>query len=220
MCEFLNNNNFNYTDESAGHIHFDIHIFDNIKELLLFYKIYCNTEDILYLILNRPNSIIRSNIKTYACPLSKRLNENIINSFHPVFSSVEQFVSFVHYSQNGRHSSININNVFENSKNTIEIRIPNIEMNFEYLHENIMFISYLIMTSKKISNEDKYSKNNILVNLLTLDMPIEKRKDILLKLLFSDNNYLYNIFDYRFKRNIEVNKDISFIKENTSHLTF
>ena len=31
---------------------------------------------------------------------------------------------------------------------------------------------------------------------------------------------LYNIFDYRFKRNIEVNKDISFIKENTSHLTF
>lgn len=220
MCEFLNNNNFNYTNESAGHIHFDIHIFDNIKELLLFYKIYCNTEDILYLILNRPNSIIRSNIKTYAYPLSKRLNENIINSFHPVFFSLEQFVSFVHYSQNGRHSSININNVFENSKNTIEIRIPNIEMNFEYLHENIMFISYLIMTSKKISNEDKYSKNNILVNLLTLDMPIEKRKDILLKLLFSDNNYLYNIFDYRFKRNIEVNKDISFIKENTSHLTF
>ena len=220
MCEFLNNNNFNYTNESAGHIHFDIHIFDNIKELLLFYKIYCNTEDILYLILNRPNSIIRSNIKTYAYPLSKRLNENIINSFHPVFSSVEQFVSFVHYSQNGRHSSININNIFENSKNTIEIRIPNIEMNFEYLHENIMFISYLIMISKKISNEDKYSKNNILVNLLTLDMPIEKRKDILLKLLFSDNNYLYNIFDYRFKRNIEVNKDISFIKENTSHLTF
>lgn len=220
MCEFLNNNNFNYTNESAGHIHFDIHIFDNIKELLLFYKIYCNTEDILYLILNRPNSIIRSNIKTYAYPLSKRLNENIINSFHPVFSSVEQFVSFVHYSQNGRHSSININNVYENSKNTIEIRIPNIEMNFEYLHENIMLISYLIMISKKISNEDKYSKNNILVNLLTVDMPIEKRKDILLKLLFSDNTYLYNIFDYRFKRNIEVNKDISFIKENTSHLTF
>ena len=83
-----------------------------------------------------------------------------------------------------------------------------------------MLIGYLIMVSKNASKEDKYSKNNILINMLTVNMPIEKRKDILLKLLFSDNNYLYNIFDYRFKRNIEVNKDISFIKENTSHLTF
>ena len=39
------------------------------------------------------------------------------------------------------------------------------------------------MTSKKISNEDKYSKNNILVNLLTIDMPIEKRKDIMKEIL-------------------------------------
>lgn len=93
-------------------------------------------------------------------------------------------------------------------------------MNFEYLHENIMFISYLIMTSKKVSNDDKYSKNNILVNLLTVDMPIEKRKDILLKLLFNDNLYLHNIFDFRFKRNYEINKDMSFIEKNFSHLTF
>lgn len=220
MCAFLNNNEFNYSDDAAGHIHFDVHIFNNVKELMTFYKIFCNVEDILYLIFNRPNSFIRNNINTYAIPLSKRLNKNIVNSFHPKFSSVEQFTSFVHYSQYGRHSSININNVYENTKNTIEIRIPNIEMNFEYLHENIMFICYLIMISKKIANEDKYSKNNILVNLLTVDMLIEKRKDILLKLLFSDNNYLHNIFDYRFKRNIEVNKDTTFIKENTSHLTF
>lgn len=220
MCAFLNNNGFNYSNDAAGHIHFDVHIFNNVKELMTFYKIFCNVEDILYLIFNRPNSLIRNNINTYAIPLSKKLNKNIVNSFHPKFSSVEQFVSFVHYSQYGRHSSININNVYDNTKNTIEIRIPNIEMNFEYLHENVMLICYLIMISKQISNEDKYSKNNILVNLLIVDMPIEKRKDILLKLLFSDNNYLHNIFDYRFKRNIEVNKDISFIKENTSHLTF
>lgn len=220
MCTFLNNNGFNYSDEAAGHIHFDVHIFNNVKELMTFYKIFCNVEDILYLIFNRPNTVIRSNINTYAIPLSKRLNRNIVNSFHPKFSSVEQFSSFVHYCQYGRHSSININNVYDNTKNTIEIRIPNIEMNFEYLHENIMFICHLIMISKKISNEDKYSKNNILVNLLTVDMPIEKRKDCILKLLFSDNAYLYNIFNYRFKRNIIVNKDLSFIKENTSHLTF
>ena len=130
MCNFLNKNDFNYSNAAAGHIHFDISIFNNIKELLMFYKIFCNVEDILYLIFNRPNSVIRSNINEYAVPLSKRLNRNIVNSFHPIFSSINQFVSFVHYSQYGRYSSININNVYEKEKNTIEIRIPNIEMNF------------------------------------------------------------------------------------------
>lgn len=220
MCSFLNKNNFTYRDEAAGHIHFDINIFSNVKELMMFYKIFCNNEDILFLIFNRPNSVIRDNVEKYAVPISKSLNNNIVNSFHPKFSEIEQFISFVHYSQNGKYSSININNVFDNSKNTIEIRCPNIEMNFEYLHENLMLISYLIMVSKNASKEDKYSKNNILINMFTVNMPIEKRKDILLKLLFSDNNYLYNIFDYRFKRNLDVNKDTSFIKDNTSHLTF
>ncbi|MGN1379397.1 MAG: amidoligase family protein [Bacilli bacterium] len=220
VCDFLEKNDFFYSKESGGHIHIGFSTFKNVNELKMFYKIYLNIEKLLYILLNRPNSIVRNNIQTYAIPISKRLNDSIIDFHYPKFKTMEELICFIFHSSYGKYSSLNINNVYDGLKNTLEIRIPNIEFNFNYLHENIAFLLKLISVSKNISYENKYSNNNILVNKLIYSDSIEEKKNILLYLLFNDNEYLYNVFNFRFERNIKVNKDLSYIDDKTSSFTF
>lgn len=196
VCDFLRDNDFLYSSSSGGHIHIGFNAFKSVRHLYSFYKIYAICEKELFLLLNRANSKIRDNAKIYAKAISNKLES--LYKYDLKFYSMEDAVCYLYNHANDRSYSLNISNVYFGIKNTLEFRFPNIEMNYEYLHENIVFILKLIEISDKVKTYD-------IENLLSYEE--SKKVDYLLKLLFSDNDYLYNVFSFRYKQNYEVNKD-------------
>lgn len=209
MCDFLSNNDFKYTEDCGGHIHVGFNAFSNVEELTTFFKIYCNFEKIIFYMLNRPNSVVRKSIETYAIPFSKKLDYELNRFHYPTFSSINNFLSFLCRSGCKRTSAVNTINVYHGLKNTIEFRLPNGEFNYEYLHENIIFILSLIEFSKN------NSKNKFIKDLINHSCDDDYKAELLLKLLFKDNEYLYNIYMYRYKQNKEANKDNFYLENNT-----
>lgn len=201
VCDFLRDNDFLYSSSSGGHIHIGFNAFKNAKHLYSFYKIYVICEKELFLLLNRANSKIRDNAIIFAKAISNKLES--LYKYDLKFNSMEDEVCYLYNHVNDRSSSLNISNVYFGIKNTLEFRFPNIEMNYEYLHENIVFILKLIEISNIVKTYD-------IKNLLSYEE--SQKVDYLLKLLFFDNDYLYNVFSFRYKQNYEVNKENPLIR--------
>ncbi|MDD5865949.1 MAG: amidoligase family protein [bacterium] len=202
VCDFLENNNFFVNNECGGHIHIGFDYFKNPKEVEMLYTIYTNCQDIFLDICNRKNSTIRPKIKCYAKPISQRLYIALReNNFNDI-KNIKNFVEKMKTIQNSRYFDINIYNALNKNKNTIEFRFPNGEINYDEVLLNITLIIKLVMVSKKYAYINEFDERYIPIKLLEdISIDIETRKNILLKLLFEDNEELINLYNERFESN-------------------
>lgn len=213
VCNFFEKNNYVITDKCGGHIHIGFDIFKNAEQLRRLYLIYLNTEEIFYLISNKKGSLIRDGIKDHAYPLSYIFNSRFGKNRLPHNISLDHLVKKIRVIQSDRNAGINILNANDEEKNTIEFRIPNMEINYEELISNILLYLSLVNISVNASKED-----DILIKKLCNNNENDVKLNILLELLFKNNENLKKVYLERYYENKVLNSDRSYFENNTSSL--
>lgn len=201
VCDFMENNGFVITNSCGGHIHIGFDYFKDVKELEMLYMIYTNTQDIFYDICNRKGSKERPKLKSYAKPISNNLYLAIATHKFEDKDKLNDFVNKMKKVQDDRYFDINIKNAQSKKKNTIEFRFPNGEISYDEVLLNITLIIKLCMAAKKYAYINKFDERYVPINLLLSNASKEARKDVLLKMLFEDNEELIALYNERYEAN-------------------
>lgn len=201
VCDFMEANNFEVTNECGGHIHIGFDFFDNVKELEMLYMIYGNAQDIFFDICNRKGSIQRPKLLDYAKPITSKLYLAIITHKFDDNINLNAFVKEMKELQSGRFFDINILNAQSKLKNTIEFRFPNGEINYEEVLLNITLIIKLCIAAKKYASINCYDEKYSVIKLLQCETNKDTRKNILFKILFDNDEMLKNIYNERYEAN-------------------
>ena len=140
----------NVSDRCGGHIHIGADYLTMEESWKNLTEIWGNTEQILYTISNKAGEIPRVGVPRYASPISSDF-ENILNSGNVNLQSEEDLKSFVKKAQsNNRYYGINFMNL-ENSKNTIEFRLPNGTLDADTWIQNINLFGGIIRISENLA---------------------------------------------------------------------
>lgn len=207
ICSVLKQNGFytNYT--CGGHIHIGADYLETIDELKMLIHLYCNFEDILYLICNKAYSIPRPSISRYASKTrnkyAKAVNNGIFNGEYACLYDFQQML--IELNKN-RYKGLNLTNLRKSEKNTIEFRMANGEMDFEELRHNIKLYARLVQVSKELAHPETTYKTEYL-KLLNQPMRDIDRLNILLELLFT-NEKDKEFYKNRYKKNLKSLKNI------------
>lgn len=184
VCELLENSGF-YTDGSAGgHIHIGASYFDKKEDFYMLLYLYINTEDILYFISDRKNSIKRKSIDRYASKNKQTYMEAIDKGmFEKNYEEIEDLFNEIN---ENRYKGLNFKNLNSFNKNTIEFRMPNGEINFEEVLLNIKLFARLVEMSHKLNGLDKENDIKIMaIKIGKCDKEIG-RLELLLSILFDN----------------------------------
>lgn len=212
MCSILEDNGF-YTDNyCGGHIHLGVDYFKNSGELITFISLFGVVEDILFAITNRKGNRIRNNVTTYASPIQDDLDiidkiEYEENRYREINTFGSNLISRLILQQGfSRYKSLNLLNIIDYTKHTVEIRVPNGEIDFNEVLLNIELFLRMFQVSKIIYNEaNKYYLD--LYNEIFRTNNIKERFEILMKLLFTEDKEL-ECFNERYNENIILNQEI------------
>lgn len=218
ICQMTEKIGAKITPTCAGHIHIGFNAFRNENELKMLYMLFCNNENIFYLISNHKNSLIRPKCFNVARPLSLDLNEAISSGRFKNTVDLFDFVRIMNGVQGDRFASINLQNAFTKNKNTIEFRAPNCEINYDELVLNIILYLKLVDASIRYSNIKKIKGE---FDFLVSNIPNDKEKcDVLLNLLFDKDTYLISKFQERFEENYLINKKAGRIIKKSETIKF
>lgn len=183
VCSLLEKNNF-YTDyTSGGHIHIGSSYLTKKEDYYMLLYLYINTEDILYFICDRKNSIKRNSINRYA---SKNKNDYIKAIENGVFDTNSDIKKILEHINSNRYKGLNFKNLNCVQKETIEFRMPNGEINFDELLLNIKLFSRLIEMSHKLNEMDDSNEIKAKAMKLSNIEDEKQRLQILLDILFDD----------------------------------
>lgn len=211
LCKLLRECGFTTNEYCGGHIHIGINYFKSNKEFLKLVEIYCNCEDILYIIFNKAGTSQRHNVNLYAEKIKKRCLLAIkLGDFENTDEmDLEEVINIFKEIMMDRYKGFNVITKYP----TIEIRIPNGEIDFLELHNNIRLILRLVQKSCEIANmsieHEEYQKHLMLREKLSL----EDKLEVLLDLLF-DKMEDKDFFRERYYQN--TNKISRFIKNTTN----
>lgn len=207
VCNLLKENEF-YTDYSCGgHIHIGANYLATVQEMYMLLYLYNNCEHIIYQICNKAHSKSRKNINIYAkttkniyLKASKdgMLNENLTN---------EQMIDTLHKISNSRYKGLNLKNLNNSFKKTIEFRMPNGEIEFTELIFNIKLFTKLVQRAHELANLDMSDKRKIQALHLSDHMPERKRLELFLNILF-DSEKDKEIYRERYNSNIVLFESI------------
>lgn len=164
ITEMMKRNGLTTNDTCGGHIHIGADYLDSVEAWKNFFEITKNCETILYKISNPEGSKTRNGIETYAKPYSKDidikktvnlLSEDDLDNFIEEFKSVEK-------KEEGydRRYGINLTNINNLSKNTIEFRLFNGTLEHEEVFNNIKLCTRLVEVAKQLGDIEIAMKNN------------------------------------------------------------
>lgn len=208
VCEFLKKCDFYTNSSCGGHIHIGADYIKNRNELYMLLYLYNNCENIIYLICNREHSRSRRNINKYAKTTKKAYLEacgsNLLNGNLTNEETVRKIVGI----NTSRNMGLNLKNINDNFKHTIEFRMPNGEIDFDELLCNIKLFAMLVQRSYELVNDDLSSEKKNLVEKLSHQMPESKRLEIFLNILF-DSEEERDIYYKRYHSNISFIKSMS-----------
>lgn len=208
ICTILKENSF-YTDSSCGgHIHLGADYLKNIDEYKMFLHLYCNFEDIIYLICNKMNTKCRTSINRYAAKTkTEYLNAVKEGVFEDDYLSLEDFKQKLIELNDSRYKGLNVQNLKNFGKNTFEFRMANGEIEYNELYHNIKLYTRLLQVSKELANIKKDDPRIEYLNLLNTQLKEKEKLSILLGLLFK-NEEDRKFYRNRYEKNINVVKDI------------
>lgn len=201
ICNFMNKKKFYTNYKCGGHIHIGFEYIEKIKELKTLLNIYGNVENILYIISNKVGTKCRTEINRYAIPTNNFLADISITSFNEKnITSLKDYSEVIKNKQETRYYGLNLTNVNSYYKNTIEFRMPNGEIDFNELINNIRLFSKLVEKSKVIANTNNVDLINNYNKLLEENTPESEKLEILLDILF-DYNYEKEVYRKRYNEN-------------------
>ena len=206
VCSLLNRGEF-YTDSRCGgHIHFGFNYFNSVQEFDTFLKLYCAIENMLFKLSNKRGSTSREGVLNYAQHFKNLYGT--ISLYAENIKKLGRYTKIVRDIPHSRYYALNIKNIGEKEKNTIEFRMPNGEIDFDELILNIILFAKLmekakelnnLLNNKKISIQKKQLLEKYQV-VLNTGIDTNYRVKILLDILFEDEN-IKNKFLTRYNSN-------------------
>ncbi len=193
ICSMLKNGQ-RASENCGGHIHIGADYLTSKEAYINLFEIWGNAEKIIYQMCNENGDIPRYGIQDYAPPISPKFNDAIekgsINLENE--DDLNDFIAQVQEIQGDRYSGLNLLNI-NNGKNTIEFRIPNGTINPDVWIENARLFGRIVQMSQSLAEIEKKSEHSEeedhlieLYNNLKQDIPEEKKMEILLELLFTE----------------------------------
>lgn len=201
VCNLLEKSGF-YTDYSCGgHIHIGANYLSTTNEMYMLLYLYNNCEHIIYQICNKEHSKTRKSINRYAKTTKdiylKASEEGILNEN----ITPDEMIDILKEINGSRYKGLNLKNLDNYYKKTIEFRMPNGEIQFDELIANIKLFSKLIQSAKELSNANITDKRKSQALRLSNYMPEKERLEIFLSILFNSEKEK-EIYRKRYNSNI------------------
>lgn len=163
ITELMKRNGLTTNDTCGGHIHIGADYLDSVEAWKNFFEITNHCEGVLYKVSNPIGSKPREGIEIYAKPYSKNVNakkavnlltEEDLDQFINEFKSVEK-------NEEGfdRRYGINLTNINNLSKNTIEFRLYNGTLEHEEIFDNMKLCTRLVEVAKQLGDIEIAIKN-------------------------------------------------------------
>ncbi len=225
VSDFATQNGLYSNQFCGGHIHYSSTFLKSWAAWFWLFYLLCKTERILFLISNRPDTLPREEIITYAQPISplyRELLPSIMETKTP-----REFIEMIQENTGYKCQGINLDNIY-NRFNTIEIRIPNGDIDPDIIAENVLLFGNLIVLAQKLSmlpmSKDVY---DLLKILDSAGVREEQKLDVILKLLFKEeknreifrNRYYANIDKYYDHNGIDLELKFSDFDLNTAGIS-
>lgn len=212
----------------GGHIHFGVDYFEkDPKAFENLFNIWDETEELFYKMANPEGEKPRSKVQDFAKPSENKI-KNLYENGEIELKTEDDLKKIIYdmkkQSVNERNRGLNITNIGNNEKNTIEIRIPNCTIDSKELLNNIRLFGKLFEVSKKMADNKEYKKD-IFENLKNKDVTEKRKLETLLNLLFDkeqekdiyrrrwDSAKENNIFNELFKENNNFKRGIYTMEE-------
>ena len=203
VCEMLARNNFSVDNTCGGHVHLGFDYFEDVFEYATFLTLYSRIENLLYIIGNRSGMTTRDSFSEFATFLNDDTLNIVNNINYAKFNSMDSYVNLIKDTQYNKYYGLNLTNIGNKEKNTIEFRFPNGELDFNEIIHNVKLFAKLFEVSKEITyTRDKklLSLYRDIISSYDMDMQIEN----LLDLLF-DNDLDKEFYMDRYEQNVELN---------------
>ncbi|MCI5522265.1 MAG: amidoligase family protein [Tenericutes bacterium] len=203
VCEMLARNNFSVDNTCGGHVHLGFDYFEDVFEYATFLTLYSRIENLLYIIGNRSGTTTRDGFSEFAIFLNDDTLNIVNNINYAKFNSMDSYVDLIKGTQYHKFYGLNLTNIGNKEKNTIEFRFPNGELDFNEIIHNIKLFAKLFEVSKEIT----YTRDKKLLSLYrdiisSYDMYMQIEN--LLDLLF-DNDLDKEFYMDRYEQNVELN---------------
>ena len=203
VCEMLARNNFSVDSTCGGHVHLGFDYFEDVNEYAIFLTLYSRIENLLYIIGNRSGTTTRDGFSEFATFLNDDTLNIVNNINYAKFNSMDSYVHLIKDTQYHKFYGLNLTNIGNKEKNTIEFRFPNGELDFNEIIHNVKLFAKLFEVSKEITyTRDKklLSLYRDIISSYDMDMQIVN----LLDLLF-DNDLDKEFYMDRYEQNVELN---------------
>lgn len=203
VCEMLARNNFSVDSTCGGHVHLGFDYFEDVNEYAIFLTLYSRIENLLYIIGNRSGTTTRDGFSEFATFLNDDTLNIVNNINYAKFNSMDSYVDLIKGTQYHKFYGLNLTNIGNKEKNTIEFRFPNGELDFNEIIHNVKLFAKLFEVSKEIT----YTRDKKLLSLYrdiisSYDMYMQIEN--LLDLLF-DNDLDKEFYMDRYEQNVELN---------------
>ena len=200
-------------DSSCGlHVHFDVGcLTKDSNRMKNFLRLYAESEELLYKMCNEKGSPIRKHAikrnmtgihllsspfrKGFANPTGKKILKQIEDGTLKVsYKKMGRFKLFTKSLKisNKRYSGLNLTNIGDSNKNTIEFRMANGSLDPAVIKQNVFLYASLINTAIRITdNPEQY--NERLANFFKTDVSEEEKANSFLNLIMdnSDDRRIY-----------------------------
>ena len=183
-------------ENCGGHIHIGADYLSSKESLQRLLELFCNCEEIFYIISNEKGSTMRLSYDDYASAVSGLFREYNIDEDND--TTIDKFIRDIKRIQGTRSTSINFLNL-GTSKNTIEFRMPNGTLDPDVWIDNIRLFGRLVQVSEELGKIDRKKEEEMSIEdreemyLATMlskkDVKKEDRARILINLLFKEEKY-------------------------------
>lgn len=191
MCDVIRCLEANSSERCGGHVHIGSAYLTTLQSYVNLIELYSNAEEIIYVISNREGEIPRNQgPNKYAIPLSGKI-ENAIQAERLQLTNLDEFILQLQEAQGGKFSSLNLKNVDNLFKRTIEFRMSNGTINPDTWIENINLFGGIVSAAEKLqiiqskpeeNRTDEESKYLASFDVLKEDVSSERKLQALLEL--------------------------------------
>ena len=219
LCELLKENKF-YTDTSCGgHIHIGSNYFTTKEDYLMLLYLYNNCEEILYYITDRENTKKRPSFDRYATKSKEAYIGAIDEGLFKKENFNKEITSIFNKINPDRYRGLNFKNIDSLTKQTIEFRMPNGEIEFSELLANIKLFSRLIEMSHKLNYLAKTDPIKVKAFLIGETKSDIEKLNLLLDILFTTESEKQIYID-RYTKNskLDIEEKKKFLIDIKKHL--
>ena len=224
LCETMKDIGYYYNESSpnaAGQINLGLDYLDTKEAILNFYEIYGNCEELLYYICNEEGQLFRqdvytnSRIKAISAIIGRRnldeelSRQDVIKMFNSSLGDNSNVIRGLQYKKN----SVCLRGSTDEDYR-LEFRIPNGGCNYRTWIDNIRLFGKMLEISKKLADmmkkdyltDEEERLLKLKIDLQGNDLTFEEKLNILMDLLFDDNN-IKKIYQNRYQSTLRKIKE-------------